>query len=273
MELVWNSRLLTPQERVNTTSSRTQRRKQGLHLSLNNCDDVLCFLEDFSVLVCKEHHTAVVNLDTHLLQHHNVPAATRKQIVEHFSSFATVSPAEIELPDEPAQPIDELREPLDGLQCKTCSFITVNKDTMRMHCKKNHQQAWLGEKSLLYKAVKVQSFFRSGGLQKYFIVDLVDAQIVENAGVENIVSGLLAEYELIQQEVEEELQTLEEAAKTDKTGWFKRTGWLEFLKDRKSRSPSVSSPQIQYFSCCRKSVVAEARTGLESDNESNTATN
>ena len=65
-----------------------------------------------------------------------MPAATRKQIVEHFSSFATVDPAEVALPDEPAQPIDKLGEPLDGLQCKTCSFITVNKDTMRMHCKK-----------------------------------------------------------------------------------------------------------------------------------------
>ena len=44
--------------------------------------------------------------------------------------------AEVALPDEPAQPIDKLRELLDGLQCKTCSFITVNKDIMRMHCKK-----------------------------------------------------------------------------------------------------------------------------------------
>jgi hypothetical protein len=37
---------------------------------------------------------------------------------------------------------------------------------------------------------------------------------------------------LTQQEIEEELQTLEAAAKVDKTGWFKRTGWLEFFKDR-----------------------------------------
>jgi hypothetical protein len=26
---------------------------------------------------------------------------------------------------------------------------------MRKHCKKDHQQAWVGEKSLLYRAVKV----------------------------------------------------------------------------------------------------------------------
>lgn len=187
MELVWDNRLSTPQEQVNTTSTRAQGRKQGLRISLDNCDNVLCFLEDFGVLVCKEHHTAVVNLNTHLLQHHNVPAATRKQVVEHFSSFSTVNPAEIELPDEPAQPIDELGEPLDGLQCKTCSFITVNKDTMRMHCKKDHQQAWVGEKSLLYKTAKVQSFFRTSGLQKYFIVDLVDSRNAKNNKVKNVI--------------------------------------------------------------------------------------
>jgi hypothetical protein len=74
----------------------------------------------------------------HLLQHHNVPAATQKQVIKHFSSFATVNPAEIELPDEPAQLIDELGEPLDRLQCETCSFITVNKDAIRINCKKTH---------------------------------------------------------------------------------------------------------------------------------------
>ncbi|KAH8723306.1 hypothetical protein GQ44DRAFT_597986, partial [Phaeosphaeriaceae sp. PMI808] len=34
------------------------------------------------------------------------------------------------------------------------------------------------------------------------------------------------------EDAERELQILEEAAKTDKTGWFKRTGWLEHFKGR-----------------------------------------
>lgn len=118
-------------------SNSTQHHKRGLQVSLDNCDDVLCFLQDFGVLVCKEHHTAVVNLDTHLLQHHSVPAATRKQVVQRFSCFTPVDPAEIELPDQPAQPIEELGKPLDGLQCKTCGSTTVSKDAMRMHCKKS----------------------------------------------------------------------------------------------------------------------------------------
>ncbi|KAL1640171.1 hypothetical protein SLS61_010262, partial [Didymella pomorum] len=159
--------------------------------------------------------------------------------------------------------------PLDGLQCETCSFITVNKDAMRMYCKKTHQQAWVGEKSLLYKTVKVQSFFRTGGLQKYFIVNLVDAGNTENDEVENIVQAQLAEYRSTQQEIEEELQTLEAAAKIDKTGWFKRTGWLEFLKDRnlahlahQARAPDHSERKIKLAAELAEGLIERSMKGL-----------
>ena len=80
--------------------------------------------------------------------------------------------------------------------------------------------------------MKVQSFFRTGGLQRYFVVDLAVADNAQNNDVEVAVQRQLAEYKLTQHEVKEELETLEEAAKTDKTGWFKRTDWLEFFEDR-----------------------------------------
>jgi hypothetical protein len=95
--------------------------------SSSDCSNILYFSKDFSVFVCREHQTAVVDFDTHLLQHHNVPAATRKQVVEQFRQSTPVDPSEIELPDEPAQLIEELGKPLDGLQCKTCRFTTTGK--------------------------------------------------------------------------------------------------------------------------------------------------
>lgn len=137
-------------------------------MSLNNCDNTLCFLEDYSVLVCKEHRTAVVNLDTHLLQHHNVPTATRKQIVERFNHFATVIPDDIELPEEPAQPIDELGEPLDALQCKTCRFVTVNKDTMRIHCKKTTSKHGKERKAYSITLSKYRAFFAAGAAKIFY---------------------------------------------------------------------------------------------------------
>jgi hypothetical protein len=175
MELVWDSRATTPQQVNNTSNSAcdvANSHQWPRQLTVSNCDRVFCFLEDFGVIVCKQHCTALVSLDAHLRKYHAASATLRRQILERFSQFKTVALSAIKLPDEPAQPIEELGNPLDGAQCKTCSWITVNKDEMRKHCKKNHQQAWVGEKSLLYKTVKVQSFFYTGGLQKYFIVEV-----------------------------------------------------------------------------------------------------
>ena len=173
MELLWDIRATTPQQAdaSNSESDTAHTRNWPRSISLSNCDKVFCFLKDFGVLVCKQHCTAVVSLNAHLRKHHAAKATLRRQIVQRFSQFDTVSPSAIELPDEPAQPIEELGEPLKGAQCKTCSWVTINRDEMRRHCKKSHQQAWTGDKSLLYEAVKVQSFFRTGGLQKYFIVN------------------------------------------------------------------------------------------------------
>jgi hypothetical protein len=54
----------------------------------------------------------------------------------------------------------------------------------------------------------------------------------ENLGDERRLERRLAEFRLTQESVEQDLQILEDAAKTDRTGWYKRTGWTSFLKDR-----------------------------------------
>ena len=70
-------------------------------------------------------------------------------------------------------PFKELGLPLDGLTCKQdrCSFITVSIDALRKHAKKQHGIAWKGDTTALYTQVKVQTFFKLGRLQRYFIVD------------------------------------------------------------------------------------------------------
>jgi hypothetical protein len=172
--------------------------------------------------------------------------------VRYFSEVALVEPAAVKLPEEPATPFEELGRPLDGLQCRTCRWRTTSIDQMRMHCKKNHQQAWTGDKSILYDTLQVQSFFRTGGLQKYFIVEYDAVVDAENLGVEATVDCRLAEFKLTQEIIEKELQVLDEAAKTDKTGWYKRTGWMEFFKDRnlshlayQLRMPGKHEPKLK----------------------------
>jgi hypothetical protein len=113
---------------------RTGRTLQKL--SLDNYTTVICSLEEFGILVCKEYYTAVVNLDVHLRDQHAIPAAVRKQIIQQLSHFPTTVPGTVELPEQPAWPIEELGTQRDGLMCKTCEFITVSTDAIRKHCKK-----------------------------------------------------------------------------------------------------------------------------------------
>jgi hypothetical protein len=87
---------------------KTQPPPQAEKLSLENCDNTLCFLEDFKVLVCKQHCTAVVNLNTHLREQHATPAKLRERIIEHFSKYDVAEPKDAKLPEQPADPIEEL---------------------------------------------------------------------------------------------------------------------------------------------------------------------
>ena len=138
MELsVWNTRAPAQQQNAESSNSSAPACRKPQELSVENCDDILCFLVEFGVLVCKQHYTGVVNLDKHLLEQHKIPVKVRKEIVQRFAHCKKKEPKDIELPEQPAQPIEELGTPLDGFSCKTCEFLTVNRSIMRKHLKKS----------------------------------------------------------------------------------------------------------------------------------------
>ena len=142
MELpVWNTRAPAQQQNAESSDSSPPAYSKLPRISLDNCEDILWFLADFGVLVCKQHCTGVINLDKHLSAEHRTPAKVRKEIIQRFAHYERKDPKEIELPEQPAQPIEELGTPLDGFGCKTCEFLTININILRMHLKKNHQQA------------------------------------------------------------------------------------------------------------------------------------
>lgn len=68
----------------------------------------------------------MVNLNKHLFEQHATPAKVRKKIVQHFAHCEKIDPKDVELPEQPADPIEELGTPLDGFGCTRCSFLTVN---------------------------------------------------------------------------------------------------------------------------------------------------
>lgn len=240
MEIRWHAR---PAEHSSTTqvlqniSKRQKIRNNKSTLNASNADKCFRYLHTYKVLVCLEHATGIQNLDSHLRDYHAVPAKERMTIVKKYSWVVIERADQVCLPASMGQPIQELGHPVNGLQCTEadCDYISVNKGVFRKHCKKEHGLRWIGDTSELYMNVKVQTFFRTGGLQRYFVVHAPDGNDEPSApaGVQGEVDRLLTNWKETKKSQEEKAQTMDvEAAKTDKTGWFKRTGWLEHLATR-----------------------------------------
>jgi len=89
---------------------------------------------------------------------------------------------------------------------------------------------------MLYNNVKAQTFFKTGGLQRYFIVDIgqiSNTTLSTSCQTAATVKEQLAEWDTTKQAHQEKAQIMDaEVAKTDKTGWFKRTSWLEHFANR-----------------------------------------
>jgi hypothetical protein len=99
-----------------------------------------------------------------------------------------------------------------------------------------HERAWKSDDATLYRKVKAQTFFWAGGLQRYFLVHAANGSSNSTPSVSvmaDTVKSRLAEWAVTKQAHEEKAQIMDrQVAKTDKTGWFKRTGWLEHLAGR-----------------------------------------
>ena len=81
----------------------------------------------------------------------------------------------------------------------------------------------------------MQTFFQKSALRRYFLVNARDNNNDPSIPREvvDVVKERLAEWQRTQHAHEERAQVIDaHVAKTDKTGWFKRTGWLEHFANR-----------------------------------------
>ncbi|RYP28637.1 hypothetical protein DL767_007119 [Monosporascus sp. MG133] len=85
-----------------------------------------------------------------------------------------------------------------------------------------------------YKTLILQTFFKGRALRRYFIVHVEEnSEPSAPREVADVVQAQLARWEEAKKTEEEKAQIMDaEVAKTDKTGWFKRTGWLEHFANR-----------------------------------------
>jgi hypothetical protein len=233
MEFCWNTRLP-----ATSTAAQHRKRPKAGKITLNNIHEHFCYLQRYQVLICKEHATGLQNIDVHLRDQHNVVSKERKAIVEHCSRWQIAAWQDVELPVPMGLPIEELGKPLDVYQCNiadNCGFCTANKIRMQKHCNNVHQMAWKSNEATLCRKVKAQTFFRAGGQQRYFVVRAADSTSTLSIPlkVADVIKERLAEWQLTQHAYKERAQVMDaQVAKTDKTGWFKRTGWLEHFANR-----------------------------------------
>jgi hypothetical protein len=145
MELTWDAQL--PATLSTLTPKASQRRTPLLFaaVTLDNIEEQLLYLDKYYVLVCKMHCTGVQNVDMHLrTQHAAISSTERKAIVDYCCCWPVVAPQNVKLPLLLGLLMKELGEPLDAFQCQykaRCSFgfITVSKDMLQKHCKKEHK--------------------------------------------------------------------------------------------------------------------------------------
>ena len=219
MEFCWNA-----QPPATSTATQHRKRPRASKITIDNVQDRFCYLERYQVLICKEHATGIQNVDVHLRDQHGVASEERKSIVEHCRQWQMAAPQDVELPAPLGPPIEQLGEPLDVYQCRitsNCGFCTANKIRMQKHCNNVHQTAWSSKDVTLCEKVKAQTFFRTGGLQRYFVVKVADNDRAPSDPHETteVVRERLAEWKLTKHAQEEKAQVMDaEVAKTDKTG-------------------------------------------------------
>lgn len=241
-------------------------------LTAENIEQHFAYVEAHKVLVCREHATAMRNVDAHLREHHGVQAKERRRILEKYSGlFIETDPDKIVLPSL-SSPIAALAV-LDGFRCaqEGCAHMTINKNGMKQHWNKAHGRKWTNKGEGAFTAVKMQTFFNSSGLQRYFQVETeARAGPKLHAGTGPQATAILAEMRQVQEELKQKREMMaEEVAKQDKTGWFVRTGWPELLKGmnmgqlaRAVQLPQRNEPELQKLKTAVTRAVEYSVAGL-----------
>lgn len=232
MELSWDPRsaLQRPATLVETPVGI-----ESAHvLTSNNCEDWFKYEADYKVLICKD-HAGVQNLQTHLQRLHTVTAKERRAIVAKSSHHELLHPSRVPLPPPLQAPFDALGEPVNALLCseEDCGWISINRSVIAEHCNKAHGWRSTKQESEHWSRVKAQTFFSARNLRQYFVVRVPDEQATTTTmsyedGVEAAV--IKQQFAEAAEKHKMELEIADkEVAKTDRTGWFNRTGWTQHL--------------------------------------------
>ena len=126
----------------------------------------------YRVLICKYHGLAVIGLDRHLKDKHNLRTKRERQpFLDRYGALARAKPQDVALPPPNGPPIEALKGPSKGLSCVECGHLLINQPGMQRHCNQEHE--WYGSKRdpTHWTHVWVQTFF-GGSNVRFFTVQV-----------------------------------------------------------------------------------------------------
>lgn len=233
MEFCWDSRTDVPLRAANSDASPSPSRATAEY----DIYDPLRYLPRFKVIVCRD-HGGVRDWSKHLRVFHGTDAARRKVLARKYERVEVLKPIDVPLPPPFGPPFEVLGEPLDAFLCEEeeCGVISTSRTRIGQHCNKKHDWKSSKEAKEHWTSVKVQTFFFTSGLQRYFVVRspcIAQPTQPPSVGVNQHAVDALSELKAAREKREETLVQAEESvARTDRTGWFNRNGWAEHLAGR-----------------------------------------
>jgi hypothetical protein len=126
----------------------------------------------YKVLICKDHGVAVVGLNCHLKDAHNLRRKKeRRPILDQYAGLVLAEPRKVTTPPPNGPPFEALRKPARAFSCAECGHLSESRKAIQGHC--NTEHSWYVTKvdRSHWSEVLVQTFFQGSNL-RYFIVQM-----------------------------------------------------------------------------------------------------
>lgn len=236
------------------------------------------YLQEYELIICREHGYAVRNLDRHLSDYHVYSRSVRKAVSRRFDGLSRAAPENASLPKAYGPPIEGLAPPRKGFACgeADCGWISTRRAKIAEHCKAHGWKSRPGDREH-WADVWVQSFCLTPGKQRWFVIRVEEGETTADAAP--MPEDVLAKKKAILQDFGEmrakrklQLEVMDaEIAPTDQTGWWKRTDWVTHLGESNlrhlahaARLPGKDEPGLKVVADSVDELIDECVKGLAS---------
>jgi hypothetical protein len=240
--------------------------------------ETFTYLEEHKLIVCREHGYALRNLDRHLVDYHVYPRSVRRTISRRFNGVAFVVPEDAPLPKAYGAPIEAIAPPRVGFLCDEaeCGFISISRTRTAQHCN-GHGWRSSHEEKEHWTRVWVQSFCSKSGRQRWFVVTADEEETATDAAPmpDDVLARkkeILRDFGAQRVERKAQVEVMDAViAKTDQTGWWKRTDWVTHLGGSNlkhlahaARLPGKDEPGLRKIGEAVDQMIEDCVKGLAS---------